>query len=250
MPHTNNINIIRPDWDAPGNIAACTTTRRGGFSRGSWGGFNLAGHVGDDPSHVRLNRSLLNDSLQLPATPVWLEQVHGCDVAVADELGLDGPVSCDASISRQQGIVCAVLTADCLPLLLCQQDGSRVAAVHAGWRGLAAGVIEQTIAQMQCPGEQLLAWLGPAIGPDAFEVGSEVRETFFAHESQAEKAFRPLDNGKWLCDIYRLVRQRLTGLGVKRISGGDLCTYTDEEQFYSYRRDGVTGRMASLIWIK
>jgi len=247
MTHRDQIEIIRPDWHAPENIVACTTTRRGGFSQGSWGEMNLASHVGDDPDHVRQNRSLLEDSLQLPSPPVWLEQVHGCEVAVADEQ--DAAISCDASTTRRPGVVCAVLTADCLPLLLCKHDGSQVAAVHAGWRGLAAGIIEQTILQMGCPDEQLLAWLGPAIGPRAFEVGSEVRDTFLAHEQQAQEAFRYQDNGKWLCDIYLLARQRLIGLGVNHIGGGDLCTYTGAERFYSYRRDGATGRMASLIWM-
>lgn len=248
MTYRKQIDIIRPDWRAPENIVAFTTTRRGGFSRGNWAELNLAGHVGDDPSHVEQNRDLLEDSLQLPSSPVWLEQVHGCDVVIADEEGAG--MSCDASTTRQPGVVCAVLTADCLPLLICKQDGSQVAAVHAGWRGLAAGIIEQTISQMGIAGGQLLAWLGPAIGPQAFEVGPEVRDIFLAHSHKAEEAFTHQDNGKWLCDLYLLARQRLIDLGVNHISGGDLCTYTGAEQFYSYRRDGVTGRMASLIWIK
>jgi len=248
MSRSHHIEVIRPDWGAPENIVAVTTTRRGGFSQSCWGELNLASHVGDDPSSVMRNRSLLADSLQLPSAPIWLEQVHGCDVVMADERGVPPP--CDASVSQRSGVVCAVLTADCLPLLLCNREGTVVAAVHAGWRGLAAGVIEQTIAQMKCPGDQIMAWLGPAIGPDAFEVGADVRDIFLAYQAQAEWAFRDQGNGKWLCDIYLLAKQRLTDLGVNQICGGDLCTYSDTERFYSYRRDGATGRMASLIWIK
>jgi len=246
MPELGQLEIIRPDWDVPRNIIACTTTRQGGYSQGAWASFNLASHVEDDPVAVSQNRSLLKSFLQLPSEPVWLEQVHGCDVVIADNVN-DVP-ACDASFTQQPDVVCAVLTADCLPLLLCSEEGDQVAAVHAGWRGLAAGVIEQTVSSMNCPGEKILAWLGPAIGPDAFEVGAEVREIFTGFDSQASSAFKEHGN-KWLCDIYQLARQRLENLGISQISGGDYCTYHDSGRFYSYRRDGETGRMASLICI-
>ena len=246
MPELGQLEIIQPDWNAPGNIVACTTTRQGGYSQGKWASLNLANHVGDDPVMVSKNRTLLSESLQLPSEPVWLEQVHGCDVAMADS-AIATP-ACDASFTQQPDVVCAVLTADCLPLLLCNEEGDRVAAVHAGWRGLSAGVIEQAVKQMACPGESVLAWLGPAIGPDVFEVGAEVREMFIGLEHQASNAFKE-HGDKWLCDIYQLARQRLANLGVSQIAGGDYCTYHDIERFYSYRRDGTTGRMASLIYI-
>ena len=187
MTDASNIEIIRPEWPAPENIFACSTTRSGGFSRENWHGFNLATHVGDNDVHVRKNRLLLASSLPLPATPVWLDQVHGCAVAVADQAG--EMTSCDASMTHKAGVVCAVLTADCLPLLLCNQEGTQVAAVHAGWRGLAAGVIEAAVQKMSCPAEEILAWMGPAIGPADFEVGSEVRQAFVAHDVRASEAF-------------------------------------------------------------
>ena len=246
MSERNQIDTIQPDWDAPGNVVACTTTRRGGYSRGDWSALNLASHVGDDTDAVSRNRSMLRATLCLPSEPVWLEQVHGCDVIRAEDAE-SSPV-CDASVTAETGVVCAALTADCLPLLLCSEEGDQVAAVHAGWRGLAAGVIEQAVKQMTCPSGKILAWMGPAIGPDAFEVGSEVREEFTGYDQQASMAFRE-HGDRWLCDIYCLARQRLENLGVRQISGGNYCTYHDVERFYSYRRDGVTGRMASLIYI-
>jgi YfiH family protein len=242
-----DISVIRPDWDAPANVVACTSTRRGGVSQGEWAELNLADHVGDDISHVLRNRQLLSDHLQLPSPPVWLQQVHGCDVAVADQLR--SIAACDAGITSKQQVVCAVLTADCLPLLLCNQQGNRIAAVHAGWRGLAAGVIEQTVEKMQCDHAEILVWLGPAIGPKAFEVGGEVRQVFIDADIRADSAFTQITGEKWLCNLYKLARIRLDNLGVLNVSGGDFCTHSDADRFYSYRRDGVTGRMASLIWI-
>jgi YfiH family protein len=236
---------IVPDWPAPANVRALVTTRRRGHSRGPYADFNLADHVGDEPAAVAANRARLRG--HLPAEPLWLRQVHGtrCVVAEASPLVAEA----DASVSFTPDTVCAVLTADCLPLLLCDAAGTVVAAAHAGWRGLAAGVIESTVAAMERPGEELLAWLGPAIGPQAFEVGDEVRAACVAHDAQAAQAFTPHGPGKWMCDIYELARQRLHALGVRRVTSADFCTASDEARFYSYRRDGATGRMASCIWL-
>lgn len=245
-----------PDWPAPANVRACMTTRTGGVSRPPWDSLNPAGHVGDDPAAVAANRAILRR--HLPAEPLWLEQVHGCDVvARSEETTVDLPPPCaDASLARRPGQVCAVLTADCLPVLLCDRAGTVVAAAHAGWRGLAAGVLEATVARMAVPPCEVLAWLGAAIGPDAFEVGDEVREAFVARHPLAAVAFRPalpgtLDGAprKWLADLYALARLRLAAAGVGEVYGGGLCTHADAARFYSYRRDGVTGRMASLIWL-
>ena len=239
-----SIEFIIPDWPAPPNVRALVTTRHGGVSSGPYASLNLGDHVGDSPAAVAENRRLLR--AHLPAEPVWLKQVHGkrCLDAAQAQVGSEA----DAAFARTPGVVCTVLTADCLPMLLCDRQGTVVAAAHAGWRGLAAGVIESTVAAMGLPGEQLMAWLGPAIGPENFEVGDEVRAIFVAHDPQAANAFVPQGNGKWLCDIYALAQQRLRALGVCRIAGPDFCTLRDARRFYSYRREGVTGRMASLIW--
>jgi len=239
-------SFILPDWPAPHGVRALATTRKGGVSRAPWHGFNLGAHVGDDPAAVAANRALLR--LELPAEPVWLAQVHGtqCVDAAVTAPGTQA----DASYTRQRGVVCAVLTADCLPLLFCDDQASVVAVAHAGWRGLAAGVIEATVAALREPGERLLAWLGPAIGPQAFEVGGEVRDMFVGHDPQAASAFAATADGKWLCDIYQLARQRLDALGIRRVTGADFCTLRDAANFFSYRRDGATGRMASLIWLE
>lgn len=236
--------FIIPDWPAPASVRALTTTRLGGTSAAPFDGFNLADHVGDDPAAVTANRALLRG--MLPAEPVWLRQIHGCrciDAATATDN------EADAAFARTPGVVCAVLTADCLPLLLCDTAGTAVAAVHAGWRGLASGVIEATLTALGLPGERLLAWLGPAIGPQAFEVGDEVRAAFIARDPAAAEAFTSRRPGKWLCDLYLLARQRLAAQKVRRVWGADFCTATDRTRFYSYRRDGTTGRMASLIWL-
>jgi len=246
---------ILPDWPALANVRALQTTRDGGVSVGAYATLNLGDHVGDDPVAVARNRVLLRASL--PSEPVWLKQVHGNSVADADRTV--GVPDADAALARQPGKVCAVMTADCLPLLFCDEAGTVVAAAHAGWRGLAGGVVEATVKAMNVAPERLLVWLGPAIGPQAFEVGEEVRQKFMTHDPEAVKAFVPspglrtqhsaLSTQKWLADIYLLARQRLAALGVKRVYGGTLCTYTDAERFYSYRRDQATGRMASLIWL-
>ncbi|MDP2809971.1 MAG: peptidoglycan editing factor PgeF [Rhodocyclaceae bacterium] len=239
-------SFILPEWPAPPGVRALATTRRGGVSGAPWHSFNLGAHVGDDRQAVAANRALLRR--ELPAEPVWLAQVHGtrCVDAALAASGTEA----DASFTRQRGVVCAVLTADCLPVLFCDDHANVVGVAHAGWRGLAAGVIEATVAAMGEPGMRLMAWLGPAIGPQAFEVGGEVREIFVVHDPQAASAFAATANGKWLCDIYRLARQRLHAIGIHRFTGADFCTARDEQRFFSYRRDGATGRMASLIWLE
>lgn len=247
LNNIKNLGWLLPEWPAPPQVSACTTTRRGGVSEGSYSSLNLAEHVGDDPKHVVENRRLLAHALRLPAMPLWLQQVHGN--AVVDVTVARPGCEADANYARHAGTVCAVLTADCLPILLCDSDGTRVAAVHAGWRGLLNGIIENAVRTLNIPGGKLLAWLGPAIGPLAFEVGDEVRAAFIAADPAAAAHFTPSPAGRWLADIYGLARQRLTRVRVDRVYGGHWCTVTDATRFYSYRRDGVTGRMASLIWL-
>ena len=240
-----NPDWIVPDWPAPEQVSALVTTRAGGVSVAPYAGLNLGGHVGDDPASVAQNRAILRAAL--PAEPVWLTQVHGSTMFDAD--GGNVSTEADASMTRQAGRVCAVLTADCLPVLFCDRQGSVVAAAHAGWRGLVGGMLEATVAAMQVPADSVMAWLGPAIGAQAFEVGDEVREAFIAVQPAASTAFAPHRHGKWLADIYALARLRLQRIGVTRIYGGGACTYNESARFYSYRRDGATGRMASLIWL-
>ena len=236
-----------PEWEIPTNVRALQTTRIGGVSGTPWDGFNLGDHVGDAPEAVAANRALLRR--KLPGDPFWLKQVHGTVAVDVDKWPKINQG--DAAYSRQPGHVCAVMTADCLPVLFCDRQGLLVAAAHAGWRGLLAGVLESAVGAMQVDPENILAWLGPAIGPAHFEVGSEVRDAFVAGDPAASLAFAPrAADGKWLCDIYLLARQRLRRMGVTAISGGDACTVSDGDRFFSYRRDGVTGRMASLIWLE
>lgn len=244
---------LRPDWLAPPWVRAVATTRLGGVSTGIYAGLNLGDHVGDDPARVAENRRRLRTALDLPTEPAWLRQVHGCGVALAPGTP-GGTCEADAAVAFGPGQVCAVLSADCLPLLLTDRAGTRVAAIHAGWRGLAAGVIEAALDRLDTPPGDLLVWLGPAIGPGAFEVGGEVRACFLAGaltgRDGVAAAFKPLGKDKWLADLYALARHRLTALGVTGIWGGNLCTYQDPARFYSHRRDGVTGRMATLIWLQ
>jgi len=237
---------LTPDWPAPPGVRAVQTTRLGGGSQPPYDSFNLGLHVGDDPLRVNRNRQAL--SQRLPSEPVWLEQVHGVAVADADRAACR--VVADACIARQRGSVCVVMTADCLPVLLCDAAGTVVGAAHAGWRGLCDGVIEATVAGMGAAPQALLAWLGPAIGPQAFEVGDEVRAAFLAHDPAAVAAFTPGAAGKWFADIFLLARQRLAALGVTQVYGGGICTWSDPARFFSYRRDGVTGRMGSFIWLE
>ena len=239
------IETIKPGWPAPPNVRAFCTTRAGGYSEGPYGALNLGGHVGDDPVAVAANRQQLCRRL-LPAAPLWLNQVHG-NRCVAAETAWSG-ISADASVAHTPGVVCAVMTADCLPVLLCDRRGTAVAAVHAGWRGMAAGVIEAAIREMAVAGEELLAWLGPAIGPRAYEVGDDLRQAFVGDDPATAPCFAPR-GGKWLCDLYGLARRRLTMAGVGQVFGGDRCTYAESDRFFSYRRDGNTGRMASLVWL-
>jgi len=239
---------IIPEWPAPERVRAVSTTRAGGVSRPPYASLNLAAHVGDDAGAVAANRLHLGRALRLPLMPAWLQQVHGTQVV--DAAGVDTPVMADAAYALGPGVVCAVLTADCLPVLLCDRGGRAVAAAHAGWRGLAAGVIEQTVAALPVPGGELMAWLGPAIGAQAYVVGEEVRAAFVTHDPAAAAAFRPAVAGGWHADMYQLARQRLRSRGVSAVYGGGFCTFEDPVRFYSYRREGVTGRMATLIWLQ
>lgn len=242
--------LIRPEWSAPPRVQAVATTRIGGVSLGSYASMNLGDHVSDDPSAVRRNRELLRAELALPAEPVWLHQVHGTAAVEATVTGTR--VTADASWTSTPGVVCAVLTADCLPVLFCNRAGTHVAAAHAGWRGLSAGVLEATVAALVAAGataESLLAWLGPAIGPASYEVGADVRDAFLRSDPAAGNVFRPDRPGHWLLDLYAAARLSLRRAGVTAISGGDYCTLTEPERLFSHRRDGITGRQATLIWL-
>jgi YfiH family protein len=243
-----DLDWIRPDWPAPARVRALSTTRVGGVSRGSYTSFNLGTHVGDLPESVAANRAKLQLSLG-NAWPRWLSQVHGTRVAVLD--GMPARESADAALAAEPGEACVVMTADCLPVIFCDRHGTRVAAAHAGWRGLSAGVLEATMAAMQIPPAELMAWFGPAIGPQAYEVGEEVRAAFLQQSAKAAAAFKPgKASGKWWCDLYLLARQRLETLGVKSIHGGGFCTFTERDRFFSFRRDGECGRMATLVWLE
>lgn len=236
---------LTPDWPAPANVRACVTTRSGGVSAAPFDSLNLGEHVDDDPVAVTKNRQRLLS--RLGCQPAWLRQVHGIEVVVADPSRV---AEADASWSATPGIACTAMTADCLPALFCDRAGRRVAAAHAGWRGLAGGVLEATVQALGVAPEELLVWLGPAIGPAAFEVGVEVREAFVRQHGEAAGAFVPgAKAGKFMADIYQLARIRLAAIGVTAVSGGGLCTYSDP-RFYSYRRSARTGRFASLIWLQ
>lgn len=261
---SNNAWLLA-DWPAPTRVRTLLTTRTGGVSVAPYASLNLGDHVGDDPLAVAENRQRL--ALRLPASPCWLQQVHGTTVVDAAAVSSGDVAVADAAFARVPGAVCAVMTADCLPVLLCDRAGSVVAAAHAGWRGLQAGVLERTVTAMAVPGERLLAYLGPAIGGEAFEVGDDVRGAFVGAHDDAAVAFipaptarqpeveglggqpaRPLSGG-WLADIYLLARQSLRRAGVDAVYGGGYCTVREAKRFFSYRRDQVTGRMASLIWL-
>jgi YfiH family protein len=239
--------FLVPDWPAPARVGAAFSLRSGGISAGRYASLNVGAHVGDAPAAVAENRFRLREALGLPAEPLWLEQVHGSAVARFD--GRERPVA-DAAVACEAGQVCAVMVADCLPVLLADRAGSCVGIAHAGWRGLAAGVIEATIAALPASAGSLMAWLGPAIGPEAFEVGAEVRERLVADDPAARAEFRPGREDRWYADLYGLARRRLAAAGVSAVHGGDCCTLSDPERFFSYRRDGVTGRMAALIWLR
>lgn len=242
------LSYITPHWPAPSRVRAASTLRTGGVSRPPFDELNLAGHVGDNPAAVAENRRILRAGLKLPKEPCWLEQVHS-DVVV--EAGAWAqPRRADACVARASGQVCTVLTADCLPILFCSRQGDRVAAAHAGWRGLAAGILDNTVGSLGLPGHELLAWIGPAIGQAAYEVGDDVRGAFTARDSRATEAFAANSRGRWQCDMEGLARRNLVQLGIRDIYGGGYCTFADETRFFSYRRDGECGRMATLIWIE
>lgn len=241
---TAPFDLLVPDWPAPANVRACVTTRTRGDSLAPFECFNLGDHVGDNGRQVQANRDVLEQ--QLECSPVWLEQVHGATVVEASPGTL---ATADASWSAAPGVACSILTADCLPVLFTDRDGTRVAAAHAGWRSLAGGVLENTLVAMQVDPRQVLVWLGPAIGSEVYEVGPEVRQAFTAQHAEAARAFVPSGrSGHWLADLYELARIRLAAAGVVAVYGGGFCTLTDP-RFYSYRRHAVTGRMASLIWL-
>lgn len=242
---------ITPDWPAPGNVKAFITTRSGGVSRGPRASLNLGYKAGDDHAAVAQNRTIVG--ALMPQSPRWLAQVHGHRVVDADTLSgsPDNPTEADASVARQCGTVCAIMIADCLPVLFCNRSGTRVAAAHAGWRGLSGGVLANTVKAMCEAGdkpEELLAYIGPGIGPTAFEVGADVYQAFTANDTDARAAFASCAPGKWLADLFMLARLALTRAGVMQLYGGGLCTHTDHQRFFSYRRDKLCGRMAAFIW--
>jgi hypothetical protein len=234
-----------PDWPAPPGVRAWVTTRPGGASRGAYAALNLATHVGDDGAQVVTNRRWLVGALGLPSEPVWLNQVHGTAIAALD--GGAVPAAADGAVTSRPGTVCAVLTADCLPVLLAARDGRRIGVAHAGWRGLAAGVLGAAVAALGTAPADVVAWLGPAIGPAAYEVGAEVRASF-ADSPAAAACLQPNDRGRWQADLYGLARLRLAAAGVHAVYGGGLCTFTDPARFFSHRREAPCGRMATLIW--
>lgn len=236
-------NFIIPNWNAPANVHAVMTTRNGGLSKLPYDSFNLATHVDDDLENVLENRRLLKTELALPTEPFWLEQIHS-NIVVEASKDLILPKA-DASFSNNKDVVCVVMTADCLPVLMCSKDGTKIAAIHAGWRGLESGIISNTVAALKT--KELIVWLGAAIGAECFEVGDDVREAFLKKAADYSTAFKAREKG-WLADIYQLARIELAHLGITAIYGGEFCTMTDTERFYSYRREKQTGRMATLIW--
>ena len=241
--------FVYPDWPAPKRVKAVMTTREGGMSAKPYASLNLGDHVDDCPQAVTKNRALLHETLQLPAEPIWLSQVHGTTV-LKHAVAQSGDEA-DAIVATQAGQVCAIMTADCLPVLFCDRTGTVVGGAHAGWRGLAAGVLGNTIDTMGCSPDQILVWLGAAIGPSAFEVGDDVRDAFLAQDDKCGQAFKAYQTGKWMADIYQLATRNLVRNGIlqENIYGAHWCTFTQAEQFYSYRRESQTGRMASLIWL-
>jgi YfiH family protein len=243
----DDASLIIPDWPAPGHVVAFATTRHGGVSEGSYASLNLADHVQDQLSHVLQNRALLRQARQLPGEPCWLTQTHSVR---AIDLDRDRARDGDAAFTAMPGTIAVVMTADCLPVLLCNDQGSEVAAAHAGWRGLLDGVLENTITPMRSHPSSLLAWLGPAIGPRQFEVGQEVLDAFAARTPGSEAFFQPERPGHYLADLYAIARLRLNNAGVTHIYGGDRCTFEEVQHFFSYRRDHHCGRQASLIYIK
>ena len=242
------VQWLRADWPAPPGIVAGTTLRVGGASDGPYASLNLGAHVGDDPDAVRANRRRFVEVCGLPGEPPWLRQAHGTRVVAPDSAAPAGPA--DAIVADRPGAVCAVLTADCLPVVFASSSGNEIAVAHAGWRGLSAGVLEATVAALAAPARELLAWLGPAISRAAFEVGDEVREVFVQTEPDAAVHFRRNDRARWQADLYGLARLRLERCGVAQVFGGGRCTFSEPEAFFSYRRDGQCGRMATFAYLK
>lgn len=244
------MTALYPSWQAPNNVKALMTTRLGGVSVTPFDSFNLGDHVSDDPSAVKQNRDLLVTKFGLPQFPLFLNQIHSTSVLSLPYAGDD--FNADAVYTNQPNQVCLVMAADCLPVLFTSKNGDEVAAAHAGWRGLCDGILEATVAKFQCPRHEIIAWFGAAIGANAFQVGEEVVAQFTAKDPQAKQAFiaDPNAKGKYLGNLYQLATQRLTALGITQISGGEHCTYNENERFFSYRRDGKTGRMASLVWFE
>jgi YfiH family protein len=240
------VRLVKADWPAPAAVQAWVTERAGGVSSGRYESLNLAQHVGDDPDCVVENRRRLESVLGLPGAPAWLEQVHGNRVLDLDRAP---PGAADGAVTSRRGVVCAVLTADCLPVVFCDRRGGRVGVAHAGWRGLAAGVLGEAVAAMRAEPHDLMAWLGPAIGPEAYEVGGEVRDAFVREDAGASQAFRANSRGRWQADLYRLARRALTRLGVAAVHGGDFCTHREVQRFFSHRRQSPCGRMATLVWL-
>lgn len=250
------VGVLLPDWPWPRAVRAAFTLRHRGVSPSPFDSLNLGAHVGDDPQAVAENRRRVRETLRLPEEPAWLTQVHGVAVArLSAAAAAPSPPQADAAITRIPGRVCAIQVADCMPVLFAARDGTAVGAAHAGWRGLAGGVLEATLAALAAEPysiapDHLIAWLGPAIGPEHFEVGEEVRAAFLACDAGAQSAFVHNTRGRWLCDLYALARRRLAAAGVRDVYGGGWCTYADPAQYYSFRRDRQCGRMAALIWIE
>ena len=252
-PDSEHVQILKPEWPAPPGVRAAFALRSGGVSAPPFDSLNLGAHVGDEAAAVAGNRRRVRTQLRLPEEPAWMEQVHGIDVLDLDLLAQgaagNGVITADAALTRRTGRICTVQVADCLPVLLAARDGSAVAAAHAGWRGLAAGVLEATVQALAVEPGQLIGWLGPGIGAAHFEVGEDVRRAFVTHDAAAAAAaFTSNQRGRWQCNLAALARARLAALGVAAVFGGEWCTYADAARFFSYRRDGRCGRMAALIW--
>jgi YfiH family protein len=252
----NEWGIIEPDWPAPARVRSAFTLRTGGVSVSPYDSLNLGAHVGDAGDAVAENRRRVRGQVGLPAEPVWLQQVHGIEVADLDAVRPDAvaltsaPPRADASVTRLPGRVCVIQVADCMPVLFAARDGSAVGAAHAGWRGLAGGVLEETVRKLAVAPQQLIAWLGPTIGKSHFEVGDDVRSAFVLRDPDAASAFETNARGRWHCDLYALAKRRLSALGVQDVLGGAWCTYADAARFFSFRRDGQCGRMAALVWME
>jgi hypothetical protein len=235
-----------PDWPAPARVTAWVTERAGGASSGSYSALNLATHVGDAPERVAENRAILSAGVRLPSEPVWLEQVHGTNVL---DLDRDHVAPADGAVTSRAGVVCAVLTADCLPVIFASRDGGRVGVAHAGWRGLLNGVLPAAVRALRTPPQDIVAWLGPAIGAESYEVGAEVRDAYLARDRHADRAFTPNERGRWQADLYALARASLARAGVGAVHGGGFCTYREAHRFFSHRREAPCGRFATLVWL-